>query len=193
VQIAIILKPCKYFIDGGLILKDYDLRVIEEKVREFYKDIEYGGRLKSKLHLLIKQKDEVENDIENSNISLTVDIQAVKYDFIKLGTISKQSQQDKLIEQAFKNLEAQLYKINYEIIRIKILIRDLENKTNDIKFIIENLNEEYIKFLEMRYKNKKAFNDIGYTLNMSETSARRLRIEILSEISLCSCLDLVII
>jgi hypothetical protein len=159
------------------------LTIVEEQLRIFYKNIDYSERLASKLDLLSRQKIEVESDLKNSNFSLEDKTQSIQYDLLYSKGSIKTSPQERLLEEAFKNLETQLNKINYQIIETKILLRNIETDINDMNLIIESLDDDSKKFIKLRYKNKYAFSNIGYSLNMSETSIRRLRIEVLANIS----------
>ena len=166
---------------------DAILNATEEKIREYYRNIEEIERLEHRGRLLDRQKTDIKEDIKNSNISLQCTLQGIDYEGVRVQTSNTSSQQDKAIEKAFEKLENQLEKINCEVIEIKILKRDLEKKSNDINFIIGKLNERAKEFVIMRYKNKRSYRFISGVLHLSNTSISRFRIEILEAISKWLC------
>jgi len=166
---------------------DAILNATEEKIREYYRNIEEIERLEHRGRLLDRQKTDIKEDIRNSNISLQCGLQGIDYEGVRVQTSNTSSQQDKAIEKAFKKLEIQLEKNNYEIIEMQILKRDLEKKSNDIGFIIGKLNERSKDFVVMRYKEKKSYRRICNILHSSEASLSRLRNDILVAVSKWIC------
>ena len=171
----------------ALIIANSILNSTEEKIKEYYRNLDEIERLEHRSMLLDKQKTDIEEDIHNSNISLQYDLKGIDYEGVRIQTSNTGSQQDKAIDKAFETLEKQLEEINYEILETKILKRRLERKNNDIAFILNKLNDSAKRFVIMRYREGKSYRTISDTLHSSETSIRRFKKDILIDVSKWIC------
>lgn len=170
-----------------LVISNSILNSTEEKIKEYYRHLDEVERLEDRAKLLEKQKADIEEDIKNSNITLQCALQGIDYDGVRVQTSNTTSQQDKALERAFERLEEQLEEINCEILESRIFKRKLEQKNNDVAFIINKLNESAKRFVLMRYKEKKSYRSISGILHISNASISRLRIEVLEAISKWMC------
>ena len=184
-----ILNQILCFVKGRvtLAIANTILNSTEEKIKEYYRHLEVVERLEHRTKLLDKQKADIEADIKNSNITLQCALQGIDYEGVRVQTSNTTSQQDKALERAFERLEKQLEDINCEILESRILKRKLEQKNNDITFIINKLNDSAKCFVIMRYKERKSYRTISDILHSSTASVSRLRIEILEAVSKWMC------
>jgi len=155
---------------------------MEDRIKAYYRDKRELDRLNHNLNLLYCHREEVQKDIDTSNIALVVDIQRIDYDKEKVQTSNTASPQERAVDNAFAKLEQKLQVLDIEILDTKQLIREVEQKNIDMEFLISQLNDEARRFVEMRYKEKRSGRAIELELNLSEASVWRLRKAILESL-----------
>lgn len=179
---AYILLHNLFFVKGRTCIKTKIISIAEEKLIIYFRDLAEIERLQKKLAFLNNQKLEIDKDIRESRIILENNLQGINYDSSKVQTSYRQSEQEKSIDRAFDRLESELNKINAEIYYTKIYIREIENKTTDLKLILEKLNEDSQRFIKLKYQQNKSYKQIGFHILSSESSIWRMRNLVLCEV-----------
>lgn len=159
------------------------ISIAEERLVFYFKSLVEIERLLKKLVFLNNQKLEIDKDISESRIILKSNLQGINYESSKVQTSYSQSEQEQSIDRAFDILEQELNKINAEIYYTKINIREIENKTTDVKLILENLSADSQKFIKLKYQQNKSYKQIGFQILASESSIWRMRNLILDEVA----------
>lgn len=160
-----------------------NLKIVEQQIKKYYSNMSKIEKLKRKLEILEKQKNDIENDIETSNIHLSSDIISIPYNNIKTSTTFFSSLQEKNLEKAFKKLENQLVEINFEISYLKVEIRDIERESSIIEMILEELDEESKNIIIFLYKKKYTLIKTANELKFDESTIRRKRNKIMESIA----------
>ena len=157
---------------------------IEQTIKEYYKELKEIDKNKKKLEMLLKQKIEIENDINNSNISLKHDLKGATYDTAIAKSMGvKVSPQERAIEDAFFFLEKQLHDTEIQIMELKAGLRNSEYKVCDIEYILSTLSEEKQNLIHLKYKNMYSTIKIGLQLNMSGSTVSRHLSKALDEVA----------
>lgn len=165
-------------------MKPKKYQEVETEIKEYYRNLSKLDWLHRKIDLFQKQKNEIIADMENSNISLSCNIQGVSYDSPVVQT-SGNSGLDKMIDVTYDKMEKELEIINQKIIHTKAEVRLLEEKNAKLEFCVKLLSEDAKSFLELYYhQKKKSYVDIGLELNVSHTTVGRLKKEVLQQLSL---------
>jgi DNA-directed RNA polymerase specialized sigma subunit len=149
-----------------------------------YRDLNQLNWLYKKLALHEVQRDEIINDMNQSNISFEDTMKSVSYDKPIVQT-SGVCGLEKIIDFEYEKLQKELDSINKKIADTKTDIRLLEEKTAKLSHFIKLLSEEAQMFLELYYhKKKKSYVAIGLELNVSHSTVGRLKKEILQQVEL---------
>ena len=153
-----------------------DKKALENRIRDYYRDVRSIELNQQRLEMLYRHRDDTQRDIDTSNIRpLDADLRGISYDGDKVQTSSNTSPQERALDNAFMQLENKLNSLNAQILDTKQLIRDLEYKACDITFWIEQQSDEARHLIELRYKHKCSGLNIALKLNVSESSVYRLR------------------
>ena len=162
-----------------------DKQLMEERIEAYYRDkrsLEYNQHMLNMLH---RHRQEAQRDIDNNNFhELEAELKGIAYDKDKVQTSAARSPQEQALENAFAKLERRVGEIDIEIIETGQLIRDIEARTADMEFLINQLNDEARRFVEMRYRDNRSMKAIGHTISLSEMGLWRLREELFRDISM---------
>lgn len=173
----------KNYNQGGESV-NIDLEDMERKIVSYYRDLKQIAWLKSKQSLLEKQLMEIKKDMANGNISFLTDISAVSYDSVSVQNSIIQGI-EKNIDTGYRKLENEYLRIQEKITDTKAEIRFIEENTAHLGYIISLLNENARKLLELYYlRSNKSYVSIGLELNVSHTTAMRLKKETLRSINM---------
>lgn len=72
---------------------------------------------------------------------------------------------------------------NEKIIRKQLKINEIREKNAALEYLIEILDDESRKILELRYKNGKGYEAMGFDLNMSKSTISRKNAKLVRKIS----------
>lgn len=134
------------------------------------------------IKILNEQYKKIAADIDNSNIKLNSDIGSTNYE--KLGGSTSepmQSQQEKSLEKAFKELENRL-----EYIKVQITIAELDKSNLELENIkmevfLKELEIEEISVIQLKYEQNRTYQNIGLILNMSVSTAHTITAKVISK------------
>ena len=163
------------------------INTTEDKIKAFYRQMIELERFNHKLNMLIRHKEEIQKDIDSSNITLNSCLKGINFSNDKVQTSAIISPQEAELDSAFARLENQLKKAEEAIIDTKLSIRELEKKNSDTEFLINKLNDQAKRFVLLRYKENKSMKAIGDKLYISEAGAWRMRETILGDLSKWIC------
>lgn len=161
------------------------LKDAEHRIKQYYKNLYEIGRLKNKLPILHKRKDKIQYDIDNNNIYLEYEVSSSDYSADRVQTSFTGSQQEQAINNAYRQLESEIHRINNEIIAIENNIIRLECANSDMEYIIRNLSTQHRYFIEAKYKEHKSVSAISQDLFISRTTAYILKSETVAAVALC--------
>lgn len=158
-------------------------RKTEGRIYRYYDNLKKIDKLEYKCMVLEKAKEQLRQDIRNTNVSIETDInmgigyeERVQTSFKCISYAEKEmiKQIDKL-EQEWKNTRRQILKIHAKI-------REIKNTNSELEYVISLLDTQYRLIAEMKYKDKLSLEKIGLKLNMDKSTVSRARKRIIEDI-----------
>ena len=156
----------------------FTFKETEEKIKKYYDGLKTIERLKHKLQIYIRRKEDIERKIENSVIKLEDNFTAVSYGGVNGTAGTKTSPQEKAVDKAFMILERNLEEVKGEILLIEEEINSIEADNADMEYILNSMGLEYINILESLYKYNKGtlITSMNYSMDKSTVSRKKDRV-----------------
>ncbi len=164
---------------------DKDLfKKTEGRLYRHYRNLKEIEKLKSRVVLLWKQKEQIEQDIRTAN---------VKIDYYQSGmalgervktSSTGTSYAEREIIKAIEKLERELIQKKKKILKLHARIREKEEQIADMDYNIQMLSEEYKRLIEWKYGENKSLDWIATEMYAgARTTAYRKREEIVESIA----------
>lgn len=160
----------------------FTFKETEEKIKKYYDGLKTIGRLKHKLQIYIRRKEDIERKIENSVIKLEDNFTAVSYGGVSGTAGTKTSPQEKAVDKAFMILERNLEEVRGEILLIEEEINSIEADNADMEYILNSMGLEYINILESLYKYNKGTLKAAIDCSMDRVTVYRKKDKVINEI-----------
>lgn len=167
----------------NLLEKDL-FKKTEGRLYRYYRSLKEIEKLKNRVVLLWKQKEQIEQDIRNTN---------VKIDYVQSGAVISERVQtssfgtsyaEREIVNAIEKLERELLHKKRKILKLHARIREMEEQIADMDYNISMLSEEYKRFLEWKYGERKSIDWIATEMyGGARTTAYRKREELVESIA----------
>ena len=156
----------------------FTFKETEEKIKKYYDGLKTIERLKHKLQIYIRRKEDIERKIENSAIKLEDNFTAVSYGGVSGTAGTKTSPQEKAVDKAFMILERNLEEVKGEILLIEEEINSIEADNADMEYILNSMGLEYINILESLFKYNKGtlITSMNYSMDKSTVSRKKDRV-----------------
>lgn len=147
-------------------------RKTEGRLYRYYRHLKEIEKLKYKVVILWNQKEQIENDIKETNVTIELDLNmGIDYSRERIQTSpTGSSYAEQEILKAIGNLEKELFNKKKKILKLHARIREIENQDTDMDYAIRMLGEVYKQFVLLKYKQKLSFEQIGRELHMSSKS-----------------------
>lgn len=161
-----------------------EFQLTEKKVKDYFlrlKKIEFYQSCILNTQERLKR---VQQNIEKSNIILCSTYSSIDYSADKIeGSPTIYNGIEKKIDSAFNMLEEQEKKLNQTLIELQVNIDNLQMKNEEIGFILNLLNDESKKIIDLVYKKEKNLYNIADNLHMSKSNVARKKEQILEDIA----------
>jgi len=131
-----------------------DYQRVEGMLYGHYRRKKRLSSLKSRLIRTQLRIDRLMQDIKECNIELSDILKAIDYSREYIYTGDTTSNIEKELERAVDNILRQLEREIREKKKIKSRIRNLEKAIDDVEVLLEELTEEELQILELRYSEK---------------------------------------
>ena len=159
----------------------FSFKETEEKIKKYYDSLKTIGRLKHKLEVYMRRKEDIERKIENSVIKLEDNFTAVSYGSVSGAAGAKISPQEKAVDKAFMILERNLEEVKGEILLIEEEIGRIEADNADMEYILNNMSLEYINILESLYKYNRGTLKAAIDCSMDRVTVYRKKDKVINE------------
>ena len=159
----------------------FSFKETEEKIKKYYDSLKTIGRLKHKLEVYMRRKEDIEKKIENSVIKLEDNFTAVSYGSVSGAAGAKISPQEKAVDKAFMILERNLEEVKGEILLIEEEIGRIEADNADMEYILNNMSLEYINILESLYKYNRGTLKAAIDCSMDRVTVYRKKDKVINE------------
>lgn len=160
----------------------FTFKETEEKIKKYYDSLKAIGRLRHKLDVYIRRKEDIERKIENSAIKLEDNFTAVSYGGVSGTAGTKTSPQEKAVDKAFMILERNLEEVKGEILLIEEEINGIEADNADMEYILNSMGLEYINILESLYKYNKGTLKAAIDCSMDRVTVYRKKDKVINEV-----------
>ena len=160
----------------------FTFKETEKKIKKYYDGLKTIGRLKHKLQIYTRRKEDIERKIENSAIKLEDHFTAVSYGGVSGTAGTKTSPQEKAVDKAFMILERNLEEVKGEILLIEEEISGIEADNADMEYILNSMGLEYISILESLYKYNKGTLKAAIDCSMDRVTVYRKKDKVINEV-----------
>ena len=160
----------------------FTFKETEKKIKKYYDSLKAIGRLRHKLDVYIRRKEDIERKIENSVIKLEENFTAVSYGWVSGVAGTKTSPQEKAVDKAFMILERNLEEVKGEILLIEEEISGIEADNADMEYILKDMDSEYVNILESLYKYKKGTLKTSMNYSMDKSTVSRKKDRVIKEV-----------
>lgn len=160
----------------------FTFKETEEKIKKYYDSLKAIGRLRHKLQIYTRRKEDIERKIENSAIKLEDNFTAVSYGGVSGTAGTKTSPQEKAVDKAFMILERNLEEVKGEILLIEEEINSIEADNADMEYILNSMGLEYINILESLYKYNKGTLKAAIDCSMDRVTVYRKKDKVINEV-----------
>ena len=160
----------------------FTFKETEEKIKKYYDSLKAIGRLRHKLDVYMRRKEDIERKIENSAIKLEDNFTAVSYGGVSGTAGTKTSPQEKAVDKAFMILERNLEEVKGEILLIEEEINGIEADNADMEYILNSMGLEYINILESLYKYNKGTLKAAIDCSMDRVTVYRKKDKVINEV-----------
>ncbi|KOC47751.1 hypothetical protein ADU86_03910 [Clostridium botulinum] len=162
---------------------------IEARLYRYYKQLKLIEKLKNKVVLLWKQKEQIEKekvDLKHLKIDVGLNM-GIDYSREKIKSSSSGiGEAEREIIKYISDLDKQLKYIIRKIVKTNSKVRELELQIQDMDFNLSMLAEENKLFVEWKYGENKSISWIANEMyGGARSTAYRKREEIIEDI--CKC------
>lgn len=160
-------------------------RKTEGRLYRYYRQLKQIEKLKNIVVLLWKQKETIERDIKETNVSIDPESKSIDYSQDRVTASSDGcSYAEKEIIRAIEKLEKELIYKKKKILKLRARIREMEEQTEDMNYNISMLSEEAKRFIEWKYGEGKSIDYIAAEMYAgARTTAYRKREELVENIA----------
>lgn len=161
---------------------------IEHKIISMFESMALIDVLEQEHKELEKEANLIVEDIKAVNVNLETELNfGIDYSSISVQTSPNgDSIMDKELIAAITRLEKEWREKRFCILQIKEKIRNLKSSIRPLKNKLDHIDKdkekqkEYIKIIELKYKDKKSSKDIAKEMNLSPTTVDRRKKEVIN-------------
>ena len=158
----------------------FSFKETEEKIKKYYDSLKTIGRLKHKLEVYMRRKEDIEKKIENSVIKLEDNFTAVSYGSVSGAAGAKISPQEKYCRPVCIAIACNLEEVKGEILLIEEDISGIEADNADMEYILNSMGLEYINILESLYKYNKGTLKAAIDCSMDRVTVYRKKDKVIN-------------
>ncbi|MGL5479407.1 MAG: hypothetical protein ACRDCB_10245 [Clostridium sp.] len=155
---------------------------IEKYIYDYYKNKKQVEIYKFKIKKLKENLEKIENDIKSINISIDYYQNGISITDRVQTSLDTTSFAEKEICNEVDKLEREHLITNKKIWTINLKIRSIDQEIIVWDNLIDLLSEEEVKFIYMKYKQRKSMIFIAQEMNIAQATAYRKKDLILKEI-----------
>ncbi|HSH51627.1 MAG TPA: hypothetical protein VK982_07875 [Bacteroidales bacterium] len=157
-----------------------DYQRVEGMLYNHYRRKKRVSSLKSRLIRTQLRIDRLRNDIKEYNIELSDTLKAIDYSREYVYTGDTTSNIEKELERAVDNILGKIEKEIREKKKIISRIRNLEKAIDDVEVLLEELSEEELQIIELRYgENIRSYRRMESLIPMGKSTIERKHKEVM--------------
>lgn len=167
---------------------DKDLfKKTEGKLYRYYEDLDKYKSIEAEIVLLKNIIVKLEDKIKKCDVNIDPEQRGIEISERVQTSANGISYVEREIEKAIDDMEKERAHRIKRLFKLECSARNMQYKTEKMKNNINMLNDEYKKFIELKYKEKMGMRAIALELNMSKNTAYDLRENIVNSISNLTC------
>ena len=150
-----------------------DYQRVEGMLYSHYRRKKRVSSLKSRLIRTQIRISRLRKDIKECNIDLSDTLKAIDYsrEYINAGDTTSNIERE--LERAVDNILRQIENELRQKKKIKSRIRNLEKAIDDVEVLLEELTEEELQIIELRYGEKLNYREMEDLLHMGRSTLQR--------------------
>lgn len=167
------------------MITDEQFRKTEGRLYRYYYQLRQIDKLKHKVCVLWKQKEQIEQDIKETNVNIEPDLNmGIDYSSERVQTSpTGASIAEREIVKELEKLAKEWQRTRNKILKTNARIREYEKQAADMEYVIGLLKEDSKHFVELKYGENKSLYDIADKLNIGKSTAGRRRKEIVEDVA----------
>lgn len=163
-----------------------DKNIFRKTEAELYRYFDYKKeiiKLQNKIKYQRDRLSKIELDIKSVNVTIDYYQNGVGISERVQTSPSGSSFVEEQMCKEISKLEKEYLIINKKILKNNHRLRDVEGYINNMEINLSTLSEEDIRYIELKYGDKKSILAISQKLNIAQATAYRKREEIISNIA----------
>lgn len=156
-------------------MKENIFRKTERRLYNYFNKDKLINSYRDKINYLTNYIKELDYKIKNIDIEINTDIRAISYDEKVQSSLDSSSYIEKIMVEMIDDLICEKYRVKKEIIELETRIKRLEADNKIIESNITMLRDDFQKFINNKYRDRKYNREIALEMNMSEASITRLK------------------
>lgn len=169
------------------MITDEQFRKTEGRLYRYYYQLRQIDKLKHKVCVLWKQKEQIEKDIKETNVNIEPDLNmGIDYSSERVQTSpTGASIAEKEVVKEIEKLSREWQRTKNKILKLNSTIREYEKQAADMEYVIGLLREDTKQFVELKYGSTRKLTNIkiGEILHIAEPTVRRRREDIVNDIA----------
>lgn len=163
---------------------------LETKLYNYYESNKVLSNYRFRIEILKKQVEEIDKELRDIKIEIPIQSSSLSYEERVQTSVDNSSYAEKMLIKMTDNL---LKEKAYKLCDIKEYQRrirkiELDNKVIDLN--INEIDEEFRKILELKYKKKLSEREVSIRLCMAEATVARKKFKALELIYSWGCFEI---
>ena len=160
-------------------MKENIFRKTEKKLYNYFDKDVLLKSYKEKLEYLLDYQEELELKIKNVDVEINADIKAINYEERIQTSSDGTSYAERMLIEITDDLIKEKCRVKKEIISLQTRIKRIGEANKIIENNISLLKDDFKKFIENKYRDKKSNREIALSMNMSEPTITRIKTQVL--------------
>ncbi|WP_432408545.1 sigma factor-like helix-turn-helix DNA-binding protein [Wukongibacter sp. M2B1] len=156
---------------------------IEDILYRYFRKKRSLDRMYNRVSILENKIERIKKDIHECNIEIKDNLRAIDYDRVNVQVSEIKSIVEESIISSIENLQRELSYTHRKKVKLKIKIRELEEKTSEIDNLLKGMTEQELQIIEMKYNDRFTNVRIAKLTHCSERTVRRKKDEFIEYIA----------
>jgi len=152
---------------------------VEKTLTRHFRKTRTTERLRGQHQRVKSRIDNIRDDMKNCNYDLNTDLRGIHYENTPTKTLYKSSAIEGELMRVAERLEDELYECTEQKYDINKQIRDLEIEIGEVEYVFDQLEEEDMELIQLRYGKEMTFREIANRMLIDSSTAKRKKDKLL--------------